>query len=176
VYSQQWAQWYETKGRYGKTKEGNPKKASQTEVTSWIAYAVNAITPTIIRASWERSAVLKYGLMHLPDRLWEIVLSYCDERAGWLPLLRRTRVRHTAWRTFNFPMTKKRKQTAAAAAVEAEAAAVATAAAAASLAPSPPMRVQLHTVEDACEPAATSPPSAVQPALRRLHPVFMPRC
>jgi hypothetical protein len=174
VYSQQWAQWYETKGRYGRTKEGNPKKASKTEVTSWIAHAVNAITPAIIKASWERSAVVKYGLMHLPDKLWELVLSYCDERADWRPLLRRTRVRYAAWRTFDFPLTKKGKQLAAAAAA-AEAAAEAAAAAVAALAPRPPMRVQLHTVENACEPAAMSLPSVEQPVLRRLHPVFMPR-
>jgi hypothetical protein len=167
VYSQQWTDWYKEKGRFARTKHGNPKKASKTVVTSWVAHAVNAITPTIIRASWERSAVVKYGLMHLPDGLWEIVLSYCDRRAGWLPLLSRTRVLYGAWRAFDFPRTKKGKQLAAAAAA---------AAAAASQASSPPMQVQLHTVEDACEPAAMSLPSAVQPALRRLHPVFLPRC
>ena len=117
VYSQQWSAWYEKVGRHSKTAAGNLKKATEEEVTGWIAHAVAAITPNIINVSWERSATARYGLMHLPNAAWSIVLSYfsadIDVREEWWTMFKCCRLRYAAWQTFTFPETKKRTQKAA---------------------------------------------------------------
>jgi hypothetical protein len=135
VYSQQWSAWYEQVGRFGKTAAGNLKKATEEEVTGWIAHAVAAITPNIINVSWERSATARYGLMHLPNAAWSMVLSYfsahIDVREDWWTMFKRCRLRYAAWQTFTFPETKKRTQKAAV-----------TVAAAAASAPAPAVSMQ----------------------------------
>jgi hypothetical protein len=181
VYGQQWALWYEKVGRHQQTKYGNPRKATEAEVNGWIAHAIKAITPAVVRASWERSAVAEYNAFHLPDAPWEALLSYFDEKDDKLTVLKAARAEYETSRSFIFPVKQRRGK--AAASSDAAAASVTVAAAAASVAPAPPspdsmsapctQRVQLYrTAPQENEPALPFS-SMVQPAPRRLHHMFI---
>jgi hypothetical protein len=67
---------------------------TEAEVNGWIAHAIKAITPAVVRASWERSAVAEYNAFHLPDAPWEALLSYFDEKDDKLTVLKAARAEY----------------------------------------------------------------------------------
>ena len=139
-YERRWRDWMTAFGHTADnvTRFGNPAAAAKSEYMSWIGQALQAIDKKVIEDSWRMSCTgYKLSVFHLSPELWQLVLSYLNngperrrtERDSQgndivvvsssdieqLACITRDRKLFTAWRTYNFPVKRKRKAAATAA-------------------------------------------------------------
>jgi hypothetical protein len=128
-YRKLWEAWFSEKGCNNQTPTGNLRRATDDEVNGWVANALSTITPALVRECWQRTTDINHGisdqshpryqrLMTLPQRAWNLIVSYLGGQTALLP--DRTPIRLapylTAYRTlyngsrFTFPVARKRKR------------------------------------------------------------------
>ena len=106
-YAKQYEEWYMTKGAYDFSPSGNLRRATDDEVNKWIAHALVAITPHIVRVSWERATSAPLHVMRSPARPWERITSFLSP--GLARVLMSWRVLFDGSRLV-FPVSRKRKR------------------------------------------------------------------
>ena len=106
-YAKKYEEWYMTKGAYDFTPAGNLRRATDDEVNKWIAHALVAITPHIVRVSWERATSAPLHVMRLPGRPWEKVMSFLPPALARVLTSRRVLFDGSQ---FVFPVSWKRKR------------------------------------------------------------------
>ena len=106
-YAKQYEEWYMTKGAYDFTPAGNLRRATDDEVNKWIAHALVAITPHIVRVSWERATSAALHVMRLPARPWERIMSFFSPALARVLTSRRVLFDGSQ---FVFPVSQKRKR------------------------------------------------------------------
>ena len=106
-YAKKYEEWYMTKGAYDFTPAGNLRRATDDEVNKWIAHALVAITPHIVRVSWERATSAPLHVMRLPAKPWEKIMSFLPP--GLARVLTSRRVLFDGSQ-FVFPVSRKRKR------------------------------------------------------------------
>ena len=102
-YGRCWEEWFEGAGGDRKTKHGNAQRATTDEVNVWIATALHTISIQLGQQCWEHTTDAKPHLVRVPQRAWELILSYWRPAyACVLPFFHRMRAELTA-KGFVFP-------------------------------------------------------------------------
>jgi hypothetical protein len=109
-YERQWRMWWETIGCSSLTRYGNNASAPEEELNRWVAASLKAITPHIIKVSWCRAMGMRYNPLLLPDKAWNVLYQFLDEEVR--VDMMKDRRRYMRFKTFNFPVAKKRKKRA----------------------------------------------------------------
>jgi hypothetical protein len=124
-YRRLWEIWYREKGCNNFTKYGNLKRATDDEVNEWVAKALSAVTPDIVRKCWKRTTDVisdvkdprHQRLMLLPQTAWNLIRCYLGDQSTLVhgrsivrlaPYLTAYRALYNGSR-FAFPVARKRR-------------------------------------------------------------------
>ena len=140
-YERRWRDWMTAFGHTADnvTRFGNLAAAAKSVYMGWMGQALQSIDKKVIEDSWRMSCTgYTLSVFHLAPELWKLVVSFLNsgpERrqtekdsqgsdivvvsssdTEQLACITRDRKLFTAWRTYTFPVKRKRKAVAASAA------------------------------------------------------------